>query len=60
MSFMDQFERARIEVRRIKKFAPWMLPQWQEYRAAKDDLVKAQQRVKKARKAWRELGENPR
>jgi FtsZ-binding cell division protein ZapB len=57
MSFMDQIAECRKSVKRDKKTVPWLFREWQELEAARDALNKAKERVQKARKAWRELGE---
>lgn len=56
MSFLEQFEKARSQIRVYKKHIPHMFPQWQRLQNAKSDLEKAKVEYQQAKAAWKALG----
>lgn len=56
MDFLDQFAKARAQIKTYKKHIPHMFPQWQRLQNAKSDLEKAKLEYKRAKAAWDKLG----
>lgn len=53
---IDMIDRARKNVRKNKQTIPHIYPQWQELQRAKENLLKAKQRLEAAKTAWNSLG----
>lgn len=47
---------AKIGIRRTKRAAPEMFPEYLELKAAEQAVKEANRRLARARKAWRKLG----
>lgn len=58
--FLEQFARARAEIRSWKKNSPHLLPEWHDLKHAEDELERAKTNLKRARAAWDNLGKDPR
>ena len=52
MTFLDQFEQARREVREVAKTMPHLFPEWQTWQQAKRQLADAQDRHDAAKAEW--------
>lgn len=52
MSFLDQIEKSRREMVKLKKQCPWLFPLWHEMKQAKKDLEVAQARFDEAKALW--------
>lgn len=55
MRFKDQVEASKAHIQELKKVAPYVFPEYQEFQNAKRDLEKAKERFEKAQKRWEAL-----
>lgn len=55
-SLSQQIALAKIGIRRTKRAAPEMFPEYLELKAAEQAVKEANRRLARARKAWRKLG----
>jgi len=56
MSFMDQFEQARINIRQMKRDTPWVFKEYAQLKAAEERLRQAEDSLKLAQANWAKLG----
>lgn len=52
MSFLDQIEKSRRGMVKLKKQCPWLFPLWHEMKQAEIELKTAQARFDEAKALW--------
>lgn len=54
-SLKHSIERAKADVKKLKRVTPYIFLEWQELQSAKEALELAKQRMARAEQAWRDL-----
>lgn len=56
-NFLDQIEEAKEETRRLKRVAPYLFPEYQNWQAAVKRLEAARDEEMRLREIWKNRGE---
>jgi hypothetical protein len=56
MSLRQQITEARRHIRKLKRAAPYIFPEWQRLKNAERQVEVSRKELEAARKAWRQVG----
>lgn len=56
MTFLDQFEQARANIRQMKRDTPWAFKEYAQLKAAEERVRQAKDSLKLAQEKWAKLG----